>query len=108
MKKKELESIMKILHNIKDFLIEFFDLIWYIFSTSSGSFKEDLQNRSIFYMLFNFYAILFIHVFVLGISTFFVILVIDLFIRYTMACIILLCIFFAPALLFWWLKKHIK
>jgi uncharacterized membrane protein YqjE len=99
---------MKILNKVKNFLIEYFDLMWYMLSTSSHSFKEDLQNKSIFYMLFNFYAMLFIHVFVIGLSTVFVILVIDLFIRYTMTCIILLCIFFAPALLFWWLKKSMK
>ena len=99
---------MKILNKVKDFLIEYFDFVWYVLSTSSSSFKEDLQNKSIFYMLFNFYGILFIHVLVLCLLTVFVILAIDLFISYTMTCIILLCIFFAPALLFWWLKKRMK
>ena len=96
---------MKILHNIKDFLIEYFDFVWYTMSTSTSSFKEDLQNRSIFYMLVNFYGMLFIHLFVLGILTVFAILAIELFISYTLTCISVLCIFFAPALVFWWLKK---
>lgn len=99
---------MKILNKVKDFLIEYFDFIWHALSTSTCSFKEDLQNKSIFYMVFNFYGMLLLHVFVIGLSTVFVILIIDLFIRYTLTCIIVLCIFFAPALLFWWLKNHMK
>lgn len=99
---------MKILHKVKDFLIEYFNFIWHVLSTSTCSFKEDLQNRSIFYMLFNFYGMLLLHVFVISLSTVFVVLAIDLFIRYTLTCIIVLCIFFAPALLFWWLKKRMK
>ena len=99
---------MKILHNIKYFLIEYIDFIWYVLSSSPCTFKEDLQNKSIFYMLFKFYGMVLLHVFVIGSTTVFVILVIDLFIRYTLTCIILLCIFFAPALLFWWLKKCMK
>ena len=98
----------KILHNIKEFLIEYFDFVWYMVSTSTSSFKEDLKNESISYMLVNFYGMLFIHVFVLGISTVFVILAIELFINYTLTCISVLCIFFAPALVFWWLKNHMK
>ena len=99
---------MKILNKVKDFLIEYFDFIWHTLSTSTRSFKEDLQNRSIFYVVFNFYGMLLLHVVVIGLSTVFVIFTIDLLIRYTLTCIIVLCIFFTPALLFWWLKNRMK